>query len=292
MAEGAVEVYLVKAFTEEAAGGNPAGVVLDADGLTDEQKQQIASEVGYSETAFVTRPDNADFKLDFFTPTKPIAHCGHATVASFALLRQLGKVEQDRVTTMTADGIREIMFEGERVFMEQSQPVYRALDHDLKAEALKSLGLQPNQLNPIAPIKIVSTGNRFLIFGVKTEEDLRSIHPDHAMISDISNRLDLIGFYVYTPLKRGATVATARMFAPYYGIEEEAATGMAAGPLSAFLVDLTGVSREEFVIQQGEHMSPPSPSKIIARVKREAGKIESVVIGGSAAVGDKRTVRV
>ena len=85
-----IHVKIVAAFVEDNKGGNPAGVVLDADHLTRDQKINIAARVGLSETAFVSRSDQSDFKLDFFTPSWQIAHCGHATIATFAYLQQAG----------------------------------------------------------------------------------------------------------------------------------------------------------------------------------------------------------
>ena len=79
-------VNVVNAFIDNGVGGNPAGVVLDADGLDRDTKQQIAAQAGLSETAFVSASDTAVFKLEFFTPTRQIAHCGHATVATFSYL--------------------------------------------------------------------------------------------------------------------------------------------------------------------------------------------------------------
>ena len=69
-----VKVAILNAFVDSGKGGNPAGVVLNADALTDSQKLEIARKVGLSETAFVSSSDTADFKLDFFTPQKQIAH--------------------------------------------------------------------------------------------------------------------------------------------------------------------------------------------------------------------------
>ena len=80
-----VKVAILNAFVDSGKGGNPAGVVLDADCLTDSQKLDIAQKIGLSETAFVSNSHTADFKLDFFTPQKQIAHCGHATIATFSL---------------------------------------------------------------------------------------------------------------------------------------------------------------------------------------------------------------
>ena len=62
-----VTVHIINAFVDNSDGGNPAGVVLDADNLTDSQKLTIAKKVGLSETAFVSQSLQADYKLDFFT---------------------------------------------------------------------------------------------------------------------------------------------------------------------------------------------------------------------------------
>ncbi len=80
-----VTVYSVNAFTLNGKGGNPAGVCLDADGLSESKMQAIAAKVGYSETAFVQKPVSAkaDYKTRFFTPTREVNLCGHATIATF-----------------------------------------------------------------------------------------------------------------------------------------------------------------------------------------------------------------
>nr|WP_054536353.1 PhzF family phenazine biosynthesis protein [Herpetosiphon geysericola] len=74
---------IVNALIDGARGGNPAGVVFQADGLTIEQKLAVVQQVGLSETAFVSASNVATIKLEFFTPTRQIAHCGHATIATF-----------------------------------------------------------------------------------------------------------------------------------------------------------------------------------------------------------------
>ena len=87
-----IQVGVVNAFVVDGQGGNPAGVVLDADDLSETDMQAVAARVGLSETAFVSRSDIAGFKLDFFTPNRRIAHCGHATIATFSHLAAQGRV--------------------------------------------------------------------------------------------------------------------------------------------------------------------------------------------------------
>ena len=84
-----VHVYVVSAFSKENKGGNKAGVVLNRAELSVSQKMGIAKELGYSETAFVTNSAVADYKIEYFTPTDEVPLCGHATIATFALLYHL-----------------------------------------------------------------------------------------------------------------------------------------------------------------------------------------------------------
>ena len=79
-------IYRVDAFTLNGKGGNPAGVVPNADFLTTAEMQLIAKQLGFSETAFILSDKECDFHLRFFTPNQEVDFCGHATVASFSLL--------------------------------------------------------------------------------------------------------------------------------------------------------------------------------------------------------------
>ena len=123
------EVQIINAFIDGESGGNPAGVVLNADELSAQQKLNIAAKVGLSETAFVSSSKSADFKLDFFTPTRQIAHCGHATIATFSYLQQLGKIGKSATSKETIDGNRNIFIDGDMAFMEQLAPSYKKIDH-------------------------------------------------------------------------------------------------------------------------------------------------------------------
>ena len=117
-----IEVHIVNAFVDGGVGGNPAGVVLNAGALTDANKLSIARQLGLSETAFVSPSDVATIKLEFFTPTRQIAHCGHVTVATFYVLRQLDILTDGRHTKETIDGVRDVLVDGEIVSMVQQAP--------------------------------------------------------------------------------------------------------------------------------------------------------------------------
>lgn len=275
-----IEVQILNAFVDNNKGGNPAGVVLNADDLTNEQKLKIAAKVGLSESAFVSRSDIAGFKLDFFTPTRQIAHCGHATIATFSYLSQLGLIKDTLSSKETIDGTREILLQGDLAFMEQKAPIYENVDKQ-EEQILSSLGLTKNDVLKDAPISLVNTGNSFVIVAVKSADILKNIKPNHALISQISDELDLVGFYVFcTETSSPLRDAAARMFAPRYGIEEESATGMAAGPLACYLFDVLGIKKERMLIEQGWFMEHPSPSLIIVDLTVNNGKITKLMAGG------------
>lgn len=275
-----VEVHILNAFVDNEKGGNPAGVVLNADHLTNEQKLKVAEKVGLSETAFVSQSKKADFKLDFFTPTRQIAHCGHATIATFSYLSQLGNIKNTYSSKETIDGEREILIQGDLAFMEQKPPLYIDIQ-PRKEKILKSLGLKENDLLTNAPISIVNTGNSFAIIPVVSEDILKNIKPDFDLITQISEEYDLIGYYVFcTQTNNAERDANTRMFAPRYGIEEEAGTGMAAGPLACYLYHILGLKKERILIQQGWFMNQPSQSLIIVDLSLENEKITKIMTGG------------
>jgi PhzF family phenazine biosynthesis protein len=290
-----VDVQIVNAFIDGATGGNPAGVVVDANNLTTAQKLEVAKEVGLSETAFVSESDSATVKLEFFTPTRQIAHCGHATIATFSLLRRLGVVSEGRLSKETIDGNRDIVVDGDMAYMEQRAPEYTrvAASSELGGRVISSIGLTKDRLRSGADPFVVDTGNSFLIVPLPGERAVTELQPEFDLVEAISEELDLVGYYVFsTTTKEQGRHAGARMFAPRFGISEEAGTGMAAGPLACFLHDHLGVEEREILIEQGWLMDPPSPSLIRVILKLADGQISRLMAGGAAHVASSMQVEV
>jgi PhzF family phenazine biosynthesis protein len=281
-----IEVPIISAFVDGDFGGNPAGVVLNADQFSCEQKQKIAAAVGLSETAFVSVSELADIKLEFFTPTQQIAHCGHATIATFSFLKQKGLLAHDRSSKETIDGLRSVNMEGEAAYMEQKAPRFEALgESDLRA-ALLSLGITRDDLIEGAEPMLVNTGNSFVVIGIRDGQTVKGLEPDFGLIEKLSEALDLIGFYVFSFDDVGdGRDAGARMFAPRYGILEESATGMAAGPLACYLHEQLAIQKQEFTIEQGRWMAAPSPSVINVRLTIGTdNRIMNLFAGGRGAI--------
>lgn len=294
----AIAVHIVNAFVREGAGGNPAGVVVDADDLSEADMQKTASAVGVSETAFVSRSTAAGFKLDFFTPNMRIAHCGHATIAAFSYLVSIGRVGEGTTSKETVDGPRRIIIRNGIPYMEQRAPDYDDPANWIsrgasERDVVDSLGLNGGLLDERARPVVVNTGNRFLLVGVGTADILRAIIPDFAAIESVSEKLELIGYYIYTT--EGIDEehdASTRMFAPRYSIREEAATGMAAGTLGCLLYDRVGMRKRHFSIEQGSSMRPPSRSRLAVELDVRDERISGLVVGGAGRLMRTTTVHI
>ncbi|MEA2719030.1 MAG: hypothetical protein QOJ39_894 [Candidatus Eremiobacteraeota bacterium] len=265
------QVELVAAFTKDGAGGNPAGVVLNATALSHDQRQRVATAVGAPETAFVRHVNDAVFEVAFYTPNKQVPDCGHATVAAFALLAQRGILQGPSATKRTIVADRAITLEGDRVFMEQPRASLQPFAHADEIAAALGIGRGGIAGEPV----LADNGVRFVLIEV-TRDALVAAVPDQRAIEAITETPDAIGCYVYARDRDGYD-ATIRMFAPRYAIPEESATGMAAGLLGSYLA--RDAQRAEFRFVQGALSPLNAPSELIVRVEPERA-----VVGGTASV--------
>jgi len=287
-----ITVRIINAFSIQNRGGNPAGVVFDADDLSQQDKQTIAAMGGFSETAFVSQSAVADFKLEFFTPTKQIPHCGHATIATFTYLYKQGKIRDQNSSKETVDGNRKILFRNGLAFMEQRAPAFIAPEEDVPF-ILESLGITMPDLQPEARPTICNTGNSFLLVPLKEEALLEHLRINTEMVYSLSAKYNLIGFYVFSRSQKQPEVdGTCRMFGPFYGIQEEAATGMAAGPLACYLYQHNTKKKNHFLIEQGRYMNPSSPSHIHVHLETSHENIERLFVGGDAYVAGEKTISI
>ncbi|ROS05396.1 PhzF family phenazine biosynthesis protein [Sinobacterium caligoides] len=289
-----ISAQIVNGFVTNGIGGNPAGVVLDANHLSDKEMLNIAANIGLSETAFVSSSATEGFKLDFFTPNRRIAHCGHATIATFSYLSELGRVAEGDTSKETVDGPRKITIRDGAAYMEQLAPQYRGPDDWLNygvtvADLLQSIGINEGSLDPRLSPTLANTGNSFIVIGVKDQQSLRALTPNFELISAISEKLNLIGYYVFTT-ETADYDATTRMFAPRYAIEEESATGMAAGPLACVLHDYLHSQKTTFLIEQGRLMEPASPSLITVELSMKNNSIQKLMAGGQGKVSQTLSI--
>lgn len=278
-----VTVHTLRAFAKTETGGNPAGICLHADSLSDTDMQRIAQKVGFSETAFVMASDKADVRVRFFTPTNEINLCGHATIATFYLLAKKGMLTQGTYTQETKAGILGIeIADNGLVFMHQNPPQF--LGTLGKDAILECLGVSLDGVDTRLPVEIITTGVPCIIVPLVSLTTLLNVKPDRekirALTAQYNNSL-LYAFTSETQLKQ--STAHGRMFAPMYGVDEESATGMANGALACYLFKHHKVSDpSNLIFEQGYSMN--MPSEIFGRLALEHNTITDVIIGGTAII--------
>ena len=229
-----MKYFIVDAFTREAFGGNPAGVVLLDQDFPDERLMtQVAAELRYSETAFVQHNGPKEYTVRYFTPTGEVDLCGHATISTFGVLRQQGLLaDGDVCLNHTLAGDLEVAI-GEQVMMQMATPT--VVDRQVDADRLHRI-MDPTAAIrwPDSPIEIVSTGLPDIILPMASVEDLNDMRPDMEALSAISQELKVVGAHAFALTDDGYT-AHVRNFGPLYGIPEESATGTANAALTHYL---------------------------------------------------------
>lgn len=285
--------YLVDAFTSEPLAGNAAGVVPEADGLSEAQMAAVARELRASETAFLLDSDEADRKVRYFTPTQEVDLCGHATIASHALLAADG-LDDGAYTLETNVGVLDVELDDGTVWMTQEPPEIREpyLDH---AEVAEALGVRETALTGMRedlPLARATTGLPFLMIPAEYLSDLSKMDPDADAIEELSEEHGCAGVYAFTfdTLERESTLH-ARMFAPAAGVPEDPVTGTAAGACGAYL-DQYGAfdpTPEELVVEQGFFVDRGGH----VRVRASGATAEGVVqVGGRAVTAMEGEVTV
>ncbi len=277
-----VKAYKINAFAKTARGGNPAGIVFDADCLTETNMKKIAEILGLSETAFVMKSDVADFKVRFFTPTEEVDLCGHATVGTFSTMFAKGKIKSGLYKQETKAGILNVeVMEDSSVMMNQTKPKF--LEFVDKKEIADSLNISVEDLNNELPIQIVSTGLDDIMVPIKNINILNEIKPNFDEVAKISDRNNAVGYHLFTMDTLNHSTAHCRNLAPLYGIDEESATGTSNGALACYLFKYNQVKASEInqlSFEQGYTMN--MPSEILASIEIQDNEITSVKVGGKA----------
>lgn len=272
------EAHLVDAFTTEPFGGNPAGVIPDGDGLSDEQMQAIANELGASETVFIQSSEEADRHLRFFTPEREVDLCGHATIGAHARLFQQAALDAGESSISTASGDLSIEIEPDGlVWMEAGDIDVESVDieYERLTEVLDLTERAFSGVGKDLPVGRTAGGMRFVIVPVNYFEQLGDINPDLGEIENLCETHSADGLYVFSfdTLEQASTVH-GRLFAPSVGVDEDPVTGTASGAVAAYLERFSGIDTSEIRCEQGDFLN--RPGRVDVRID------ESIYVGGRA----------
>jgi PhzF family phenazine biosynthesis protein len=287
-------IYQIDSFTKLKFKGNPAGVVVNADGLNDDQMQLIARELNNSETAFLFSSDDIDCDgvIRYFTPYTEVPTCGHATIAAMYAKALEDNLDSCVLKFKTRIGILpfEIMKgNGDyQVIMTQGKfQLSPTLDDNTTNILLTALGLDYSDLDEKCPIQIASTGHSKVMIGIKSREKLNHLTPSYNDLADLSKQIQCNGYFVFTFDSDNKEILTyGRMFAPAIGINEDPVTGNANGPLGGYLIQNKIVDFKDYLFEfngrQGEKID--RLGVVHVRVRIENDKPSLIQIKGDATV--------
>lgn len=264
-----IRVHQVDTFTDERFEGNPAGVVLDAEELSEALMRSVAREMKVSETSFVLPSDKADLRLRFFTPTgDEVNFCGHSTVGAMYMLgheHRFGIEGTGAHAFSVETGAGVVLVE---VLIDDKQAVsvtYESPSIDLTPSELshedfaRAMGISVECLDTRYPVMYEAT-TCDLIAAVQDLDRLKKIDPDNRKLEKFSRKNGNVRFCLFA--KGGFSEESTlhcRCFSPAIGIPEDPFTGAVQGGLAAF-AHMHGIIPEDlkvFRVEQGHFIDRP-----------------------------------
>jgi trans-2,3-dihydro-3-hydroxyanthranilate isomerase len=285
-----LDVLKLDVFTDDLYAGNPAWVVLDADALDEMLMQRTASELGGPEAAFVLKSKKADVRLRYFAGDSEEPISGHCTIgALWALAEQgaFGSSMGGRRRAETPLGILPFSVEQRQdgvkvVWMTQKRPLYSRVEEITEIASALGVGAE-SIFHKEFPISKVSTGLPTLLVPMRSMDALGRVSPRQDELVQLFREIEVaaVEAYAWGGFDETATLHS-RCFLHSPTFHEDAASGMPAGALAAYLVEHDFIPREKaghIVIEQGYQMG--RPSRLHVRVEKRGSSVRKVEVGGS-----------
>jgi PhzF family phenazine biosynthesis protein len=284
----------VDVFTDRPFFGNPVAVVIDAEGIADDQMQRIAAWTNLSETTFVLPPSHpeADYRLRIFSPTGELPFAGHPTVGSAHAVLESGFVSPNALALCQecTAGVLPLRVEGSgrerRIFVQVPQTrVVRDLAGQ-EARIGEILGA-PIAASP-APLA-VDVGPVWIVAQIEKTASVKKLAPDMAAMAKFSQELGVSGITVFSLEPEGDSAAHVRTFAPAMNIPEDPVCGSASATIGAYLAQTGLLARtgERYAVSQGTELG--RDGHIFVSVEDGGRRIE---IGGCAVTAIDGTIEV
>jgi PhzF family phenazine biosynthesis protein len=297
-----LRIFQVDAFTPTRFAGNPATVVLDADGRNDATLLSVAREFSHAEVAFVfaAAAVDHDVRLRFFNSRKESPFVGHATVAAHTVLMALGRRSLGVCRQQSGTGVIEVHASSEQraagpetliEFRQTAPELEPPLPFKTTLRVAEALRLPATQLHEIMPARIVHKGSSRLLVPVADHRHLESLAPNFETLVSLGNELNTEGFFVFAVNRDSDEIWTeSRMFCPALGIQEDPVSGNAHAMLGAYLWDLGQFNKKSttFIGRQGYQMSRPGQVRV--RLEIDKGTLIAAHIAGTAVIVSEGTL--
>lgn len=266
-------------FTDQKLAGNALAVFTDARGMDDATMQAVAREMNLSETVFVLRPTQGGHaRIRIFTPVHEVPFAGHPVLgAAFVLATPL---QLASLRLETGAGLVELQLQRDGhtlSFATMSQPLPTISEFPQPERLFKALGVNGTRL----PVTIYDNGIRHAFVVLDDAAQVAALRPDFSALLDIK---EANGFNVCASQGENCKENwKTRMFAPALAVNEDPATGSAAGPLALHLSRHGLIAfGQQIRIEQGAEIN--RPSVLYARAIGSADKLDRIEVSGSAVI--------
>jgi PhzF family phenazine biosynthesis protein len=275
------DVHRWAAFTDDPAGGNPAGVVITEEQGSEVEMQRMAADVGYSETAFLFRPadDRRSWQVRYFSPLAEVPFCGHATIAAAVLLGE--QVGTGTFMLHTVAGLVPVRVarrsEAFVATLTSVTPEVHPAPSGLVSEVLDASGLGPDRLDDRYPAMIAFAGAWHLLLVLSDRGDLRALayEFDRVLRVMVDHGLTTVAYLWPDPHGHWH----ARNLFPVGGVVEDPATGAAAAAFGAYLRTIEAVvPPANFTIVQGVDLGRPSRLEVTVPVGRAGIEVTGTAV--------------
>ena len=219
-------IFQVDAFTDKPFKGNPAGVMIVSKDTNSDWMQNIASEMNLSETAFII-PQETGFQIRYFTPTKEVPLCGHATLASSHIIYELGLKPKHETINFKAEGA-DLTVNRDNDWIIMSFPKYPIQKTDIHKDFKRLVGFEP--------VEMYSSIYEWKIAVAKNEKDILNAKPDFEAL----NKYGLGHLMITSKCDYKEFDFVVRCFAPIAGINEDPVTGSAHCALTPLWAEKLG----------------------------------------------------
>ena len=270
-----MNVQKLASFTYQGDGGNPAGVMIGEELPDPAVMQDIAAEVGFSETAFAA-PKGDGFRVRYFAPLAEVPFCGHATIALGAALGEaFGEGQYDLVLNDAEISVT--------AFREDGQPgatlvspatSFEPLNDGILGDFLSLFGLERSELDPEIAPALINGGAQHLLLPLASHGALQRMSYDFDAGARLMKAHGLVTINLIWRETTGR-IHSRNAFASH-GVYEDPATGAAAAALAGYLRD-AGIQSGPFEVLQGAEMGAPS----LLRVVPQAGRGAPIEISGT-----------
>jgi len=300
-----LRIFQVDAFTRTRFTGNPATVILDADGCDAGAMAAIAREFAHAEVAFVSAATAADHdvRLRFFNSRKEAPFVGHATIAAHAVLLALGRRGMGVCRQHSGTGVIEVrarpdagadaggdaMIEFRQTLPQLDPP----LPFKTTLRVAEALRLPATQLHEAMPARLARKGGARLLVPVADAAALDTLAPNFGTLMSLGEELGTDGFFAFCVGRGSDTASTeSRMFCPALGIPEDPVSGNAHSMLASYLWEFGQFGRHltGFTGRQGRQMG--RPGEVGVRLETHDGDLIAAHIGGAAVIVSEGTLAV